>query len=152
MNTTNLLESKIGLKLTMIGKKSKILALQRFAAKKYPITPEQFTILAALMEEDGMYQTQIAVKTMKDRPNITRITNILEKMDFIHRSPDVNKRKIYKVFITDKGRKVYEEIVPTVLEIWRDTIAGISDTEIETTLKVLHKIRINLDNNINIHN
>ena len=64
----------------MLGKKSKILALQRFSMNNYPITPEQFTILAALVEQDGMYQSQIAHWTMKDRPNITRLTNILEKV------------------------------------------------------------------------
>ncbi len=150
MEKKNILESKIGLKLTMLGKKSKILALQRFSMNDHPITPEQFTILAALVEQDGMYQSQIAHWTMKDRPNITRLTNILEKMKLVSRHADVNKRKVYKISITDKGREVYKRIVPTILDVWKDTVEGISDIELKTTLQVLHKIRLNLDNNINI--
>ena len=150
MKKKNILESKIGLKLTMLGKKSKILALQRFSMNDHPITPEQFTILAALVEQDGMYQSQIARWTMKDRPNITRLTNILEKMKLVSRQADVNKRRVYKISITDKGREVYERILPTILDVWKDTVEGISDIELDTTLQVLHKIRLNLDNNINI--
>lgn len=152
MEKKNLLESKIGPKLSTVGKKSKILALQRFAMHHYPITPEQFSILAALMENDGMYQSQIAASTMKDRPNITRLTNILENMNFVKRKADVNKRKVFKIFITEEGKRTYNLILPTILEIWKDTIDNINDDELEITLNVLQKIRINLDNNINIKN
>ena len=71
-------------------------------------------------------------------------------MKLVSRHADVNKRKVYKISITDKGREVYKKIVPTILDVWKDTVEGISDIELETTLQVLHKIRLNLDNNINI--
>lgn len=150
MEKKNLLESKIGLKLSNIGKKSKVFALQRFSKHKHPITPAQFSLLAALVEHDGMSQTQLAASTMKDKPNITRLTNILEGMGLVTRSAGVDRRKIYKVFITEKGRQVYSEILPTILDIWRDTVEGISDDELEVTLKVLSKIRLNLDKYIDI--
>ena len=150
METKNLLKSKIGLKLVTIGKMSKVFALQSFASKKHPITPEQFSVLAALAEQDGMYQRQIATYTLKDRPNITRIINILEKTGLVKRSSGVDKRKVFKIHITEKGKQVYEEVLPTILGIWSSTVEGISDEEITTALKVLGKIRENLSNNLNI--
>ena len=150
METKNLLKSKIGLKLVTIGKMSKVFALQSFAVKKHPITPEQFSVLSALAEQDGMYQRQIATYTLKDRPNITRIINILENMELVKRSSGVDKRKVFKIHITEKGRQVYEEVLPTILGIWSSTVEGISDEEITTALKVLGKIRENLSNNLNI--
>lgn len=150
MEKKNLLKSKIGLKLVTIGKMSKVFALQSFTVKKHPITPEQFSVLSALAEQDGMYQRQIATYTLKDRPNITRIINILENMELVKRSSGVDKRKVFKIHITEKGRQVYEEVLPTILGIWSSTVEGISDEEITTALKVLGKIRENLSNNLNI--
>ncbi len=151
MDTINLLNSKIGLKLVVIGKMSKIFALQRFAAMGHEITPEQFTVLAALAENNGMFQRQIGTYTLKDRPNITRIINILEKMELVTRISDVEKRKVYKIYITEKGKEVYSKVLPTVLDIWSATVKNISENEISTTLQVLEKIRKNLEGNLNIH-
>lgn len=150
MKQKNILESKIGLKLVSIGKLSKIYAWQKFLAKKHPITPEQFTVLSVLVEHDGLYQRQIAMMTMKDRPNITRIINILENTGMVERISDVEKRKVFKIRITQKGKDVYEKVLPTILEIWSSTVEGLSDEEIETTLIVLEKIKNNIGSDLNI--
>lgn len=57
----------------------KISILQVFKEKKFKITPEQFFTLYILYQENGMYQRQLAKKLLKDRPNITRLVDILEK-------------------------------------------------------------------------
>ena len=150
METKKILESRIGLKLVTIGKMSKIFALQSFSCADHPITPEQFSVLAALAEQDGMHQSQIAAFTMKDRPNITRIINILEEKGLVTRNPDTNKRKIFKINITEEGRQAYEKVVPTVLEHWQDSVKGISDEELMSCLKVLNKIKANLEEKLNM--
>ena len=150
MNNNELLKSQIGPKLVTVGKLSRTFAIQRFSECKYEITPEQFTILAVLMENDGMYQRQIANITLKDRPNITRLLNILEKSEFIERKPDTNKRKIYKIFITEKGREIYKKVVPTVLGIRQESITGLSEDELNVCLKALDIFRKNLEEKVNI--
>lgn len=150
MNKSNLLESRIGLKLVRIGKMVRAIANHRFAKEKYPITPEQFTVLTAIIDHDGLYQRQIGALTLKDRPNITRIINILEKAELVTKTPDVNKRKVYKINITEKGKKAHAQVVPTVLKHWQETVDGISDNELESCLKVLNKIKENLEKNLNM--
>ena len=150
MRKNNLLNQKIGLKLSIIGNMSRVFAIQAFAAQKFCITPEQFSVLAVLLENDGAYQRQIAFLTFKDRPNITRIINILEKENLVKSHQDVQKRKVYKILITEKGKQIYEKVLPTVLEVWEKTVDGISDSEIETCLNTLEKIQENLRNNVEI--
>jgi DNA-binding MarR family transcriptional regulator len=150
MLQNKILKSEIGLKLSTIGKMSKVFAIQQFSYEEHKITPEQFTVLAALVENDGMYQRQICANTFKDRPNMTRIVNILESADLVKRASDANGRKIYKIYITEKGRQVYQKILPTVLKVWGTTVKGIPDEELEILLKVLEKIRKNLSENLNI--
>ncbi len=150
MEQLELLKSRIGMKLVRIGKMTRAIAVQRFTALGYEITPEQMTVLAALIDHDGLYQRQIGALTLKDRPNITRIIKILEKMKLVTKTPDVNKRKVYKIAITDEGRKVFDKVIPTALELWQRTIEGVPEDELLITLKVLQKFKENLESELNI--
>lgn len=150
MEQLELLKSRIGMKLVRIGKMTRAIAVQKFTQEGHPITPEQMTVLAALIDHDGMYQRQISAITLKDRPNITRIINILEKMGLVTRKQDVNKRKIYKIFITEDGRKVFDKVIPTALELWQKTIEGVPEDDLRVTLKVLQKFKENLEEDLNI--
>ena len=150
MKQLDLLKSRIGMKLVRIGKMTRAIAVQRFSAKNFEITPEQLMVLSALIDHDGLYQRQIGMITLKDRPNITRIINILERMNFVTRKPDVNKRKIYKIFVTDEGKNVVKKVMPTALELWENIVDGVDEDELEITLKVLNKFRENLMKDMNI--
>ncbi len=150
MKKKDLLKSRIGMKLVRVGKMTRALAIQKFKCEKLEITPEQFTVLTAIIDHDGLYQRQISALTLKDRPNITRIVNILEKMELVTRTSDVNKRKIYKINITSKGKAIHEKIVPSVLELWQDSVRGVSDEDLQNCLTVLNKIKTNLEEKLNL--
>lgn len=150
MQKNKILEHRIGLKLVQTGMLSRVFALQTFAENKLSISPEQFTVLATLIEQDGLYQRQISAITLKDRPNITRIINILENDGLVKRLSDVNGRKIFKIFITEKGREVFEQSLPTMYQIWKETVEGIDDDTLETCLSALNKIRENLKSKVNM--
>lgn len=133
-----------------VGKMTRAIAVQRFTKENFPLTPEQYTVLTAILDHDGLYQRQISAITLKDRPNITRIINILEKMGFVTRTSDVNKRKVIKINITEKGKEAYNQALPTVLELWQESVEGVSDEELQSCLKVLNKIKVNLEEKLNI--
>jgi len=123
----------------------KITVLQLFKEHNFNMTPEQFGILFFLSKEDGMYQRQLAKISLKDRPNITRLIDILEKKGFVHREVDPENRRIFKVFITEEGRKQVEEIHPLLLKIQSKALKGISNEERESIKKILEKICENMD-------
>lgn len=150
MDKTNLLKSRIGMKLVRVGKMVRAIANRKFVEADYPITPEQFTVLTAILDHDGLYQRQIGALTLKDRPNITRIINILENKGLVTRTADTNKRKIFKINITKKGQDAYEEVLPTVVEHWQNTVKGVTDEELESCLRVLNKIKLNLEEKLNM--
>lgn len=123
----------------------KITVLQLFKEKNFHITPEQFAILFFLSKEDGMYQRQLAKISLKDRPNITRLIDILEESGFVYREADQNNRRILKVFITEKGRKQVEEVYPCLLDINNKATNGITTEELDLLRKVLGKVCENMD-------
>ena len=61
-----------------------------------------------------------------------------------------NKRKIFKINITDKGKEAYNEVLPTVAEHWQSTIEDVSDEELENCLTVLKQNKGKLRKKLNI--
>lgn len=150
MDKFDLLQSRIGMKLVRVGKMIRAIANQKFSKANFPITPEQFTVLTAILDHDGLYQRQIGALTLKDRPNITRIIKILEEKGLVTKTSDINKRKIFKINITEKGKQAYNLALPTVLEHWQNSIEGVTDEELISCIKVLNKIKKNLEEKLNI--
>ncbi len=151
MQAKNLFNQKIGLLLSQIGMLSRVFAIQSFSRNGLEITPEQFTVLAALVEHGGLYQRQVCAITLKDRANITRIVSILESQGLVIRRIESQGRQIRKAEITDKGREVYEKALPAILEIWAKTVEDIDEDEMNACFLTLQKIKENLQNNTTLN-
>ena len=151
MQAKFLLNQKIGLLLTQIGLLSRVFAIQSFSKNVCEITPEQFTVLAALKEHGDLYQRQISAITLKDRANITRIISILETQGFISRKVESQGRQIQKVSITDKGSEMVEKALPFILDIWAKTVENIDEEEMNACFLTLQKIKENLQNNTTLN-
>lgn len=151
MQAKNLFNQKIGLLLSQIGMLSRVFAIQSFSRNSLEITPEQFTVLAALVEHGGLYQRQVCAITLKDRANITRIVSILESQGLVIRRIESQGRQIRKAEITDKGREVYEKALPAILEIWAKTVEDIDEDEMNACFLTLQKIKENLQNNTTLN-
>ena len=150
MKQQEILKSRIGMKLVRIGKMTRAISTQLFASKGFEITPEQLTVLHALINHNGMYQRQIGAITLKDRPNITRIIKILEKMELITKHEDVSGRKVQKIFVTQKGKELLDKMMPTAVSFWQKTIEGIEEDELIIAFNALNKIKENLEKELNI--
>lgn len=114
------------------------------------ITHEQFGILFVLSKEDGLYQRQLAFLLSKDRPNITRMLDILEKKEFIVREKHPENRRISKVRITDAGRAKVELLKPYKEEFADKISKNISEEEMEICYSVLKRIRENIGDSCNL--
>ena len=142
-----LINQRIGVRLARVGMLSKAFAIQTFNKLNIDITPEQFIILMALNDNDGIYQRQLANMTFKDRPNINRIVSILERGKYIVSQCSSNGRQIKQLFITDKGKSICNKILPIIFDVWNTTTKGLEENEIEQFINTLQKIEQNLRDN-----
>lgn len=142
-----LINQRIGVRLARVGMLSKAFAIQTFNKLNIEITPEQFIILMALNDNDGIYQRQLANMTFKDRPNINRIVSILERGKYIVSQCSSNGRQIKQLFITDKGKSICNKILPIIFDVWNTTTKGLEENEIEQFINTLQKIEQNLRDN-----
>ena len=115
------------------------------------ITTEQFGIVFLLYYEDGLYQSQVAKHLKKDRPNITRMVDILEKKGYITRKKDEENKKIVKLFITDYGKKAVHKIEPLRAAFYKNMMDGFSENDIKVLNELLAKIRQNMSTHYGIN-
>jgi len=118
--------------------KRKILSL--FLEKGYHITFEQWTVLNILYMEPGSIQSEIAVKTYKDKTNVTRILDVLSKNGYVIREKHENDRRSSCIYLTDAGRKTFEDLIPYIKSINEQFRKDISDEDLGIFLNVLEKI------------
>ena len=121
-------------------------ALRRaFQAAGYDVTPEQWGVLARLREEEGMNQARLGEKMLKDRHNITRILNLLEKRGYVERRPDEADKRVYRVYLTKAGRATQQVLAPIVLNHRKSTFKGLTQEDLRTMRKMLGRIVKNLE-------
>jgi DNA-binding MarR family transcriptional regulator len=112
--------------------------------KNLPITPEQFSVLSHLWQQDGLQQTALALCTNRNRANVTRILDILERESIVERRDDTNDRRVFRIYLTEKGKSLREATAKCAEQSINDSLKGLTKEEIDTCIKVLLKIKSNI--------
>jgi len=109
------------------------------------VTPEQWSVIMRLWEEEGLTQKEIAERTFKDKANITRLIDALEKKGMVYRKSDADDRRRYRIFLTKEGSGLQNRMLEAASKALRRATAGVSDFEIESVRTVLKKIYDNVE-------
>ncbi len=110
------------------------------AMRPFDITPEQFAILALLQEHDGLQQREIADLLAKDRPNITRILDRMQKKRLLSRKTDTADRRAVRVHLTKAGQKIYPELEQIAIKYRDQAYRGLSKDDQQQLRDMLHLI------------
>ena len=86
----------------------------------------------------------------KDRANISRIIDIMCQKGLLEKQQDSNGRKIYKLIVSEKGRKLKEEIHLTDIELRNNITKDISQQELLTTFATLEKMNKNIRDKVKL--
>ena len=101
-------------------------------------------VLSDLYQKDGVRQQDLAISSFKDKATITRSLKLLEREELVLRTADPIDKRTKRIYITAKGRKVYQAILPLGQETIAEAKTGISEEEIKTCESVLQKMYNNL--------
>jgi MarR family transcriptional regulator for hemolysin len=115
---------------------------QRAAAISLTLT--QCKALVQLDKNEGISQVRLAELTDVEPMTMVRILDRMETDKLIERRPDPVDRRARRLYLTDKGR-------PLVDEIWRlaeltraEMFAGISKEDRQVFIRVLEQLHINV--------
>jgi len=111
------------------------------------ISMDQWLVLGPIWENEGISQKEISEYCLKDKTSVTKIIDTLEKKNLVVRVPDQLDHRIKRVVLSNKGKKLFLEVIP-VMELTRNQLReGITEKEVELLRSVLSKIYKNLITN-----
>lgn len=113
------------------------------------ITADQWVILDLLNRQSGISQLEIAEKTSKDPPTVTRILDLLAKKRLVKREMDVSDRRKMKIALTAKGNDKVNHLLPRVRDFRLRYFDGLSDSDISDLIRILGHISSNIEEKVN---
>lgn len=101
-------------------------------------------LLHALWERDGLTQTELAELLRVTPATITKSVQRLERTGFVVRKADPEDQRVSRVWLTDAGRAVHEDIQAAFRTMAEEIMAGLGMEERTVLKRLLAQIRDNL--------
>ena len=97
----------------------------------YDLSREQYELLEVLWERDHVNQQNISKRLQKDKYNVTKLLNTLQKRGYVQRKIDKEDKRSNFVVLTEKGEQVHTDISFTL-----------SPQELKSAIWVLNKLNL----------
>jgi DNA-binding MarR family transcriptional regulator len=116
-------------------------AIYKEQFENYDLTPQQFSLLRFLWDEDCITQVELSNRSQIDRTTIGGLIDRLEQSGLLQRLPHPDDRRAYRIALTKEGRKLEMELTPLAEELHRKILAPLNHAEIETLTTILQKLK-----------
>lgn len=114
--------------------------------KSYDVTLEQWSLLTRLWKCDSISQTELAIRTNKDLPTVTRSLDKLIKKGLIEKKANPNDSRAYLIYLTEEGRKLEEPLDSIAQEVENKILENLNPSDVVMLKKILKSISDNFDN------
>ena len=109
-------------------------------AEGFDVTPVQFAVLNALMDEPGQDQVSLAARVAFDAATSGSVIGRLEAKGWVRREADALDRRRKRLWITAEGRGVALQMKRTASRTQRRLMAPLEAQEREQLLGLLAKL------------
>ena len=109
--------------------------------KKSRLTVIEWYILRALYEQDGQHASELANAVGRAATSFTPNLDKLQDKDLIERKPDPGDRRAVRIFLTEKGQNIKEQVQQAAVEIDNEIRGHFPQSEYETFLDVVASLQ-----------
>jgi len=89
----------------------------RICEGRFGITRREWRMLAFLVKEPGIPPSQLALRAQLDRARTSRAVTSLVAKQLVSRQPKPGDRREAILTVTDKGRQIYDTMLPLAVDI-----------------------------------
>jgi len=104
----------------------------------------QNRLLRALWDREGLTHGDLAEALGVAPATVTRMVQRMERGGFVRREADAEDQRISRVYLTERGRAVREEVERIATEFDGEILAGLSCTERRELIRILKLVLTNL--------
>ncbi|MCS5420884.1 MULTISPECIES: MarR family winged helix-turn-helix transcriptional regulator [Psychrilyobacter] len=112
--------------------------------KQYNIGKHEIRALKVINQYSGLSQNEVCSILKEDKITVSKAVKNLEKQGYINKVKDLEDKRIYRLYITEKGsfdRKDFIEITNNINQIFS---RGLSDPQKTELLKLLDILQNNI--------
>ncbi|MBO1041926.1 MarR family winged helix-turn-helix transcriptional regulator [Brucella pituitosa] len=108
--------------------------------KERGLTLARARTLLTLIEQEGLYQKELAEVLEIENATMVRLIDGLERQAFVERQAVEGDRRAKRIMMTEEGKQLAEEVVKLAGDVRADLLEGISDEDLSTALHVMRKM------------
>lgn len=128
-----------------VGYRVKVLSLLlgrilQTSLEPYDLTPFHWLVLNTLWREDGLAVSAIGEKLQQVGGTMTGVLDRMEERGLIFRERDQEDRRIWRTWLTQKGKDMGKTLPPIVSQNREKLFAGIAAEDLERFNAVLEKL------------
>jgi DNA-binding MarR family transcriptional regulator len=112
--------------------------------KPLDLTRSQWWVLAHLSRHDGMIQSDLAGTLELGKAALGGLIDRLEASGFIERRPDVNDRRVKRVYLASKGNQIVKEMRSLSHDMNEDILQGLEHEQRLQLSDFLSRLKQNL--------
>ncbi len=136
-------EKEIGVYIDRTYKAVRQDLIMRFKSSKVDLTPEQWAVVSKLNFDTEVTQKDLAEKSFKDKPTLSRIVDLLVKKEFVYRRTDDSDRRKVFLRLSSRGKEIVDKALPLVVASRSVGWRNLSNKEYEEMITTLDKIMNN---------
>lgn len=108
--------------------------------REFDLSVWQWRIIAVLGESDGLTSTEVAMRTLMDKPSVSRSAASLIERGILSRTIDKHDRRRAPMSLTAEGKAIYAAVIPRALACEKELIDALSPDEIAALHHLLTRL------------
>ncbi|TXF90524.1 MarR family transcriptional regulator [Neolewinella aurantiaca] len=133
-----------------VGRQLARLMLERIEFEEFMPQGPHMGLLSDIVLEEGQRQQDLATSTIKDKGTVARSLKQLEAAGFIRREVDLNDRRQKRIYLTEKGRRLWDYSRSQSEQVMTCAQKDISDEDLKVCASVLGKMYSNLHKQLSL--
>lgn len=108
--------------------------------REFGLSVWQWRIIAVLGEREGLTSTEVAQRTLMDKPTVSRAAASLIERGILERSIDLEDRRRAPMRLSTEGQAIYAAVIPMALDSEREFLNALSEAEAQTLHALLSRL------------
>ena len=115
-------------------------AIARTYSERFGLSVPEWRVMAVLGQASGLSAGEVARRTEMDKVQVSRAVAGLVRRRRVKKQSDSADGRVTRLALTERGRAIYDEIVPHALELEEQFLAALDVTERIALNRLIEKL------------
>jgi MarR family transcriptional regulator, organic hydroperoxide resistance regulator len=115
--------------------------LTKTLAKRFGLTGPQLTVIKILDQIGDLSLSSLSGRIKANNSTVTGIIDRMEREGLVRRERSQTDRRMVLIRLTDKGRALAGQIEVQPMEIFRQAVAALPESEMQTLFSILDRVQ-----------